>query len=294
MSASMRLSALANWAIRVSRAVWFLAACFSGFLFAGSANAQCGGNSVQFSGIGLMPGNPFQAERVETSLVPTPPDVANHPYLYELVARDFEGRVRIERSAGNFEMHTGAQAGSTQERHRISICDPVNQTLTDLDTLNKTAQIRHSRPSAPSASTDAQKVVCSRILPRINNGSIMQVEDLGHRTIEGVDSQGVRITMKSVSATQQSEEDDAEGTQTSLPPSNPGPAPWTPSAQERWCSEELGAVMLQTTTLARIGTKSSFGLTNLQRFEPDPALFQIPAGYTVSEIVPRPLGSRER
>jgi hypothetical protein len=305
MSASVRLSTLANSAFRTSGVVWFLAACFFALLFAGSANAQCGVNTVQFSNIGIVPENPFQAEYVTTSSIPAAFEGVSRTHPPELVARDSQGRVRIEHAAGKFEMDTGAQAGSEQERHIISICDPVKQTLTQIDTLNKTAQIRHSRPSAPSSSrrfTSAQKTVCIRILPRMTSGGIMQVEDLGHRTIEGLDAQGVRITMKSMIGSQTSEEGGALSTRSTLQAVDPaqeggslGASGFSGgSTQERWCSEELAVLVLQSNSNSRAETTSSRTLTNLERREPDPALFQIPADYTVSETVAQPLGSRER
>jgi hypothetical protein len=291
--------------IQVTRAIWFLVVCFSVLIFAGIARAQCGVNTVQFSNIGIVPENPFQAEYVTTSSVPAAFEGVNRTHPPELVARDSQGRVRIEHSAGKFEMDTGAQAGSEQERHIISICDPVKQTLTQIDTLNKTVQIRPSRPSAPSSSrrsTGAQKTVYSRILPRITNGGIMQVEDLGYRTIEGLDAQGVRITIKSLIGSQTSEEGGAQSTRSTLQavdPAQEGESSGTTgfsggSTQERWCSEELAILVLQTNSNTKAETTSSRTLTNLERREPDPVLFQIPADYTVSFSVAEPLGNRER
>jgi hypothetical protein len=302
VSASMRLSTSANWTIRALRSAGILAVCFSTLIFAGSANAQCGVNTAQFSNVGIVPGNPFQAEYVTTSSVPAAFAGVSRVRSPELVARDSQGRVRIERSAGKFQMDTGSQAGTEQEQHFISICDPVKQTLTQIDTLNKTAQIRHSRPSARSSLPVAQKTACSRILPRITNGGIMQVEDLGHRMIEGLDAQGVRITMKSMIGSQTSEEGGAQGARSTLQavdPAQEGESSGTTgfsggSTQERWCSEELAILVLQTNSNSRGETTSSRTLTNLERREPDPALFKIPADYTISEIVAQPLGNRER
>jgi len=257
----------------VVRSILVLTACFSALIFAGSARAQCGVNTVMFSNIGIIPGNAFQAEYVTTSSVnPALADV-NGPHSPELLARDNQGRVRIDRSTGKRRLLTGAEAGSEEEQHIITICDPVSQTLTQIDTLNKTAQIRHARPSAPSSSS-AKKPVCSRLLLQSNH-THLQVEDLGHRTIEGLDAQGVRITMNPLGAP-------ADGQLSGQ------------SAQERWCSEELAALVLQSTTNSKSETTSSTALTNLERREPDPAMFQIPPDYTVSETVPQPLGNRER
>jgi hypothetical protein len=52
--------------------------------------------------------------------------------------------------------------------------------------------------------------------------------------------------------------------------------------QERWYSPELRTVVLMRHNDPRFG-ETSFRLTNINRNEPDAALFRIPANYKVKE-----------
>lgn len=164
----------------ITRFVCILGGCFSLLLLAASANAQCGVNTTQFDNIGLVPGNPFQGENKTVSILPARRDAEPHTRT-ATVARDGQGRVRVERSAGSFVIDTGAEAGTKEEDRIIMICDPVSQTLTQLDTLNKTARIRHAQPSAKSLSASHDRTFCSRVFP-FNGRPNMQTEDLGHQT----------------------------------------------------------------------------------------------------------------
>jgi hypothetical protein len=57
---------------------------------------------------------------------------------------------------------------------------------------------------------------------------------------------------------------------------------------ERWCSDELSALILTNTKDSKGGLKSTVAMRNIDRIEPDPGLFQIPQGYAVSESVAEP------
>ena len=53
-------------------------------------------------------------------------------------------------------------------------------------------------------------------------------------------------------------------------------------ATERWFLSELQLVMLTKTSNPESGEQTS-RVTNLERNEPDPALFQVPADYTIEQ-----------
>ena len=61
---------------------------------------------------------------------------------------------------------------------------------------------------------------------------------------------------------------------------------------DTWCSEDLSAVVLRVTE-TRTGMKLTAAMQNIVRGEPDPALFQIPAGYAVTESIADPRESHE-
>lgn len=52
--------------------------------------------------------------------------------------------------------------------------------------------------------------------------------------------------------------------------------------EERWYSSELQVIVMSRRNDPRAG-ETLFQLTNIQRNEPDPSLFQVPAGYTLRE-----------
>jgi hypothetical protein len=54
------------------------------------------------------------------------------------------------------------------------------------------------------------------------------------------------------------------------------------TVNERWYSQELQTVVLTKNSDPRMG-ETTYRLTNINRGEPDPSLFQVPADYTVKE-----------
>jgi hypothetical protein len=254
-------------------AVVLLSFAIASFLFTSSANAQCNPNTSAFDSVGLITGNPFQAEKVITRSGSPQFQPVNENPRPEPIARDSQGRVRIEHVTGKFKHDNGAEAGTEEAAHLITICDPAAQTITHIDTLNKTAEIRHSRPASQNLSRAPRPFCALRLAPRSPN---MQVESLGHQIIEGVDAEGSRITMRPLGAPDAGE-----------------------SIREIWCSEELAVVVQENTSNTKSEMKTSLTLTNLVRQEPDPSLFQIPEGYSVTESVPdlehsRPAGTPAR
>jgi hypothetical protein len=238
---------------------------FGGFLLltATTAHAQCGVNTRSYGQAGIVAGNPFQAEiEVTSSNRPAIPESTIRPRL-EMVARDGQGRVREERVSGKFKRDTGPETGTEAEERFIDICDPTAETLTRIDTLNATAKIIHARPSAASR-LSSTRTFCSMQAPFGHNPNVSK-EDLGDQIIEGVPAHGVRITIKSLLGGS-----DASAGE---------------SITEVWCSDELAAVVLRTTESTKTGFKTAIAMRKIERTEPDPALFQIPAGYAVTESV---------
>jgi len=89
-------------------------------------------------------------------------------------------------------------------------------------------------------------------------------EPLGIQTIDGINAEGSRFTM-------------------TLPINAQGnDAPLTYST-ETWYSTEMGLQILQKMNDPRTGATVRH-FTNIQRGEPDPSLFQVPADYTIKDI----------
>src|SRR4029077_16359938 len=87
--------------------VWLALACLSMLLTAPSAPAQCGANTLGYGNLGIVKDNPFHAEVVITFTRQNPlaDSLLRKP---EFVARDSQGRIRIERVVGEYKHDTGA------------------------------------------------------------------------------------------------------------------------------------------------------------------------------------------
>jgi hypothetical protein len=244
--------------------------CVLLLLSASSAQSQCSANTIGFGDVGVVANNPFHADVTLITTGHTEMNATLRPYFPESVARDSQGRVRTERVAGEFKRDTGPDAGSKVELHLITICDPVAQTLTQIDTATLTARIIHSRPSATRSGAlqnGTRRAFCSSRLSSARNAARFQVEDLGDQIIEGLEAHGERVTLPMLGATA------------------PEESPNGGSTSERWCAESLSALVLTITGNTKTGMKTTIAMRNVDRTEPDPALFQIPPGYATTESV---------
>ncbi len=90
-----------------------------------------------------------------------------------------------------------------------------------------------------------------------------KIEQLGTMTIEGVQAVGTRTT-------------------TTIPAGQIGNDRDLNIVSERWYSPDLKMTVLSKRTDPRMG-ETTYRLTQINRSEPDPSLFQVPADYTVTE-----------
>ncbi len=91
-----------------------------------------------------------------------------------------------------------------------------------------------------------------------------RVENLGTQTIEGVSAEGTRRT-------------------TTIPAGQIGNEQPIVTVNERWYSPELQVLVMSTRTDPRMGN-STYKLTNINRSEPAPTLFQVPPDYTLNDL----------
>jgi hypothetical protein len=239
-------------------------------LAAPGATAQCNPAIPAVDGAGAVPSNPIQAE-LQTTFVNS--QLAKMPIRQPiLIARNSQGMVRIDRTLGKFKLESGPAAGTEEERHSISICDPETKSWVVMDTLNKTATKSKSIAMQTGMKQESSGTFCAD-WSKIRKMPNTVVENLGHKQISGVDAEGWKFTTQAVTP--------------------PGAAePRGPMVHEEWCSDEIAAIVLRV-QYGRNNMRTEIALVNLQRFEPDPALFQIPPDYTVSERVnEKPLGMR--
>lgn len=178
---------------------------------------------------------------------------------HEKLYRDSEGRTRTEH-----EM----LLPNGQRHQTVLINDVVKGINIFLDPDRKTAQV-HQYPTQP-VTGNAMARPSSVPLQRRSEDS-PKFENLGHMTIEGVDAVGTRTTWTT----------QANAIGNSQP---------IVRVNETWFSPELKMPVLTKYSDPQSG-ETTHKLVSLLRSEPDPALFQIPPDYTVtqiSETLPQP------
>jgi hypothetical protein len=185
------------------------------------------------------------------------------------ISRDGQGRLRMET--------TMKHPDGTTSTH-ITIHDPVAGVVHNIDPLNKTVNSMtvHTPPNGqgrgrgPGQAGARADVAGGRGQRRTDPNVV--TEQLGMQTINGVAATGTRMT-RTIPA-------GAEGN--SLP---------IVIVHESWVSDDLKVPVMVKTSDPRFGTTQT-QLTNIVRAEPDATLFQVPAGYTVSQDRGGPRGGR--
>jgi hypothetical protein len=176
-------------------------------------------------------------------------------------ARDSSGRTYRETRP---EIAQGA-AGAGPNLAFVNVHDPVNRTNITWNSNSKEAtvmhlpepgQVRRVEPLSAAENLAPMSMVRQEAIKP-------QIEDLGTKTINGVEAKGTRTTRV-------------------IPVGREGnDQPFT-ITHESWFSPELKLMVMSINDDPRNGT-STMELTDIERAEPDPALFQIPEGYTVKE-----------
>jgi hypothetical protein len=222
-------------------------------------------------------GLPYTAE-YKTSTVQKLADgtTITHAGTY-LTARDSAGRFRQEHLLGG-----GLGGGEVSNAPKaISIKDPVAHTLLNWNTSMQKVHVMHlpnmeelkARLPASQKSRTVT-VLGSAIAPGSTpiherkseeqaDGPTFRRESLGSNTIHGVVAEGERIT-------------------TTLPTGAIGNDRPLVSTREVWRSVDLKLTVLEIQNDPRNGVTTT-ELVNLDRSEPDPALFRAPDGYEVDD-----------
>jgi hypothetical protein len=169
-----------------------------------------------------------------------------------LVCRDGQGRTYREETLSAI----GSYSASGNPPRAIFINDPVAGVAYVLDPVHKTARkfVLPSRRSGPGNTL---------IFQRGGSDPNSSTTSLGSKTMEGVLVQGTQFTR-------------------TIPAGRIGNAQPIQIVTTRWFSSELNVnVRTETSDPSRGHTITT--LTNINRGEPDPSLFQLPADYTLQE-----------
>jgi hypothetical protein len=174
--------------------------------------------------------------------------------------RDSRGRTRTERPL----LFTRDANG--WNLRVIEIRDPVDGLYIILDQQNKVAH-RFATPwpavSRQAAAPQTPSGVASPKPTRDGTHPETATEKLGSQMMEGVMVEGFRAT-------------------TTWPAGSQGNDRPIVTIHESWYSQDLKTEVLMKNSDPRSG-ENTFKLTNMERTEPDPALFQVPSDYTIVE-----------
>lgn len=221
-------------------------------------------------------GAPFSAIVSWTFDHQLPDGNAIHAVEWTTQARDSAGRTRTERAQGC----THGEDGQLHARTDVTIYDPATRTTTFWTTgfpsgnlanvTHRPAPVANPAPAprpAPTADEQAevvarQKLAASEQPPQ---GEMRNIS-LGIMTINGVSATGSR-SVRTIAAGLQGNELAFE------------------IVREYWVSKDLNLTVESIFDNPMTG-RSAFELQNINLQEPDPSLFQIPAGYTVKDLSP--------
>lgn len=197
------------------------------------------------------------------------------------IARDSEGRVRMERS--------GPQIGDPNAPRLITIEDPVAGYNYTLDSRTKVA-FKMPTPKNLTLDLATDKMAGNPIHLTTRGGSPdgpnvtvwrtmaggplsgkagspedagFAKTDLGSQTMEGVLVQGTRVSR-------------------TIPAGSIGNEQPIIITTETWYSPDLKTLVMSKSSDPRIG-ETTYKLTDIQRAEPSPSLFQVPSDYTVKD-----------
>jgi hypothetical protein len=171
------------------------------------------------------------------------------------IARDTQGRIYEERW---FLVPKNGNVKSTM--NWIQIADPKQRTLYNCSPRIYICDLLVYDPASDLAAASPRKGT-SRVLPD-GDGNVSW-EDLGNRNIAGIETAGSREVTTMNAGTLGNDQ------------------PLT-SMREYWHSDQLGINLLSIRTGPMFG-KQTFTVTEITATEPDPQLFELPAGYTIHD-----------
>ncbi|HWA96450.1 MAG TPA: hypothetical protein VG844_17770 [Terracidiphilus sp.] len=253
--ASMVLPALAAAAILQAQSKWGISA---------DGQVAC----VIVNGAACL-NRPVFTATWKTTRVETLPDGKQVTHISGLkLAQDALGRLYKETDLESPEF----SASPSQPEFIANVTDPPDNLSIDWNSGSKVAKVFHGpergeRPRAQESSVLSAPVRTDAIpVPpiRVTQGS--GPEDLGTRTIGGMEARGTRYVQV-------------------IPAGAAGNKKRISIVTDRWYAINFDIEVLRVTDDPRYG-KITTELTSLDRDEPDPALFQPPDGYQVVDVYP--------
>jgi hypothetical protein len=256
-------------------------ACIA-LVFATGALAQSAIGTTMGMPAPVTKDRPFAAEIVRVFDQSFADGNHTHSEMHSNIFRDAEGRTRQETEV------TAITDGS--QRNIITIQDPIARVSIQLEPENKTATVYSDGPvdsgvqvttpsasalkaspqamAGPSANIDKRTRSLSGVGSGNSGAPTSEVEQLGTMVIEGITVTGTRQT-------------------NTTPAGLLGNSRPIVSSYERWFSSDLQLDLLTIMKHPQIG-ENTYKLINIRLGDPDPLLFQVPAGYAVKDNTQKP------
>ncbi len=240
-----------------------------GQIFAGGGGAgvfESGVNVVAPGGSGTYSG-PYTAARKLTHVQKLADGTTVTHETTRKEARDSSGRTYFESRAG---------LGEAQGLDTFNISDPVSRVYISWGSNLKVVYVTHMQeptqtprvktPQPPPIPSPAPPPVSQMPVQPMPDQPRQEIEKLGTRTINGIEAEGSRRTRI-------------------IPVGSEGNDRPIAVTSETWISPELKILVMSIDDDPRSWT-TTMELTDFERGEPDPTLFQVPEGYTVKEDFP--------
>lgn len=161
-------------------------------------------------------------------------------------------------SSGNSGMAWTTSGSSTFTQ--VTPLDATKLDAMKLEGMKRDIQTFTTRAATPvPGGASSVMMYTNSIAP----GAAPAVEQLGVSIIEGVSALGTRSTV-------------------TIPAGQIGNDKPIQIVDEQWYSDDLHATVLSKHSDPRMG-ETTYSLKNISRSEPDPSLFQVPAGYTIRD-----------
>jgi len=148
----------------------------------------------------------------------------------------------------------------------VHIVDPVTRTNINWSSNSKEATVIHMPEPIRTMQAPApplRPAPTAQVRPPLSNQPRPDIEKLGTKTVNGVQAEGTRTTRV-------------------IPAGRDGNDEPITVVHEHWYSRELKLTVMDFNDDPRTGV-ATMELSDIEPGEPDPALFQIPEGYTVKE-----------
>ena len=188
-------------------------------------------------------------------------------YVRTREARDAAGRTMIEVA----QSCRKGKNGALQPDLHVTVFDPAAKTSLYWPSgagTDKVAHLFHTLPVQRKSDTPGELAVQNKAAQvQQPPQSEYQIEDLGSRTIAGLEAQGSRRTR-------------------TIPPGEVGNEFPLVVTHESWRAQDLGLIVLAIDDDPRRG-RTTFEIEELSRSDPEPSTFAAPAGYTVVESTPQ-------